>query len=100
MRVRWVPVAILADNSMQKAASVLSNPNPVSAMALAEEGRLLPVSSVSPAMQEKIGANSAVLNMISGGNSATPTLMLRRANGTFNVSMALPQDLRAFLADR
>jgi thiol:disulfide interchange protein DsbG len=97
MRVRWVPVAILSDSSLPKAAAVLGNSDPSSAMAMAEDGTLTPVTSVSASLKEKIGANTAVLNLLANGNPGTPTLVMRRADGTFNISPGLPQNLVGFI---
>lgn len=98
IRVRWVPVAIIDDTSLPKAAAILGNSDPTNAMAMVEEGRLGLPATISQGMKEKVGANNAVLNALSNGNSATPTLVIRKADGTLGISPGLPQDLGAFVA--
>lgn len=104
LRIKWVPVAILGDTSLPKAAAVLgyrdasSNMvNPVKGMNLAESGQLPPLMSVSGAMKTTIDANGAVLNLLSGGEARTPMLVLNQPDGTFKVAPGLPQDLMAFV---
>lgn len=98
MRIKWVPVAILAEDSIGKAAAVMASHDPVGAVALTEENRLAPMKRVGQALQEKIGANTAVLNLLSGGKSGTPTLLLQKKDGTYSISPGMPMDLGAFLS--
>jgi len=104
MRIKWVPVAILADTSMPKAAAVLgykdpyTNVNdPVKGMSLAENGTLSPIAAVPQSLSDNVSANGAVLNLLNGGQPRTPTLVIHRDDGTYNVSPALPQDIVAFV---
>jgi thiol:disulfide interchange protein DsbG len=97
MRIRWVPVDILTETSLPKAAAVLGNMDPVQAMAMAESGTLN-VPPVTNALKAKIGGNTAVLNLLGNGNAGTPTLVMRKADGTLNISPGLPADLIAYLS--
>lgn len=104
MRIKWVPVAILGDTSLPKAAAVLgyrdpfSNKlDPIKGMHLAESGTLTPLTSVPGPMKTIIDANGAVLNLLTSGQASTPTLVVNKSDGTLDMSPGLPQDLMAFV---
>lgn len=104
LRIKWVPVAILGDTSLPKAAAVLSYRDPITRMSdpvkgmhLAESGTLAPLTSVSAPMKTTIDANGAVLNLLTSGQAATPTLVVNKPDGTFDMTPGLPQDLMAFV---
>lgn len=100
LRVRWVPVAVVAPDSEAKAAQLLQAPDPIQALA-AHEARntMLLGSRATRATAEAIAANGAVLDVVTGGRPATPVLVARDAAQKPVVAIGLPSDWPAFLQE-
>lgn len=100
LRVRWVPVAVIAPDSEGKAAALLQNPDPVNALAAHESRRAaLPSARPAPAIADGIAANNALLDVVTAGRPATPVLVVRAADQQPLVAIGLPPDLGAFLRE-
>jgi thiol:disulfide interchange protein DsbG len=100
LRVRWVPVAVLAPDSAGKAAALLQQSDPIQALAAhASRDAPLPVARASAAVADGIAANNALLELVTAGRPATPVLVARGADEQPYVAIGLPPDLAAFLRE-
>jgi thiol:disulfide interchange protein DsbG len=99
LRVRWLPVAVLGDDSSRIAAAVLQSPQPLAVLAQHELGAqpLLPVAATE-ATREALLANEALLRLLAAGRTVTPVLVARGAQGPL-VSPGVPPDLGAWLKE-
>lgn len=100
VRVRWVPVGVLAADSEAKAAALLQHPDPVHALA-AHETRRASLTPVPPTagVRDAVAANDALLALLTAGRPATPVLVLRGADQQAYVAIGLPPDLPTFLQE-
>lgn len=100
IRVRWVPVGVIATDSAAMAAALLQHPDPVQALT-AHESRRVPLATVpaTPAMREAVAANDALLALLTAGRPATPVLVLRGADHQPRIAIGLPPDLPTFLQE-
>jgi thiol:disulfide interchange protein DsbG len=99
LRVRWVPVAVVAEESRGKAAAILQSHDPVGALTTHETTRG-GIGPVTPLRQtaDALAANEAMLDLLTGGRPATPLLVTRGRDGTPMLSPGLPPDLQGWLA--
>jgi thiol:disulfide interchange protein DsbG len=100
LRVRWVPVAVIAPDSEGLAAALLQHPDPVAALAAHESGtQRLAVAPASAATADGIAANNALLDIVTNRRPATPVLVARGADQQPQVAVGLPPDLAVFLRE-
>ena len=88
LRVHWIPVSILSETSLTKAADVLQAPNPAQRLAEHEAGRDPQtgqggLSGVAPtaATETAVKANTELLRVVNKGQLATPMLVFMGKNG-------------------
>jgi thiol:disulfide interchange protein DsbG len=103
LRVRWIPVAIVAPTSEGRAAALLAAADPVRALTAQEmrTDRGGGTGGLAPPTHEQriqLGANNALLAAVTGGKPATPTLVSRGADGAPIVTSGVPPDWPQFLA--
>jgi len=99
LRMRWIPVAVLAPDGLQRAAALLLAADPVAALAAHEirSGASPPPMPNIGAMVDAVAANNALLDALTGGRPATPLLVARGAGHVPRLTIGLPADLAAFL---
>lgn len=100
LRVRWAPVAVIAPSSAAQAAALLQSDQPVLMMTQhAISGQQLPAANITPASQQHIDANNAMLRALNAGKAAaTPTIVVPSADGA-RVITGLPPDLQALIRE-
>lgn len=99
LRVRWIPVAVLAPDGAQRAAALLQAADPVAALA-AHESRIGASPPPAPhigALDDAVAANNALLAALMDGRPATPLLVARGADRVPRLTVGLPADLAAVL---
>lgn len=98
LRVRWAPVAVIAPTSAGQAAALLQSDQPVAMLTQhGTSGAHIPAASITPAAQQQIDANNAMLRALNAGKpAATPTIVLPAADGA-RVITGLPPDLNALI---
>lgn len=91
LQVRWVPVAFLAANSVDKAAEVLAAPDPGAAFTAQQEawGSKRTYPAASPALKAKIQANTKLMN--EWGFKGTPAIVYKDASGAVATLGGMPQ---------
>jgi thiol:disulfide interchange protein DsbG len=94
LRVRWVPVGVVAPDSAARAAALLRDPRPASRLGAHERG---PPPAADAAAAEAIAANNALLELVTRGRIATPVLAVRDERGAPQFVVGLPPDLDAWL---
>jgi thiol:disulfide interchange protein DsbG len=94
LRVRWVPVGVIAPESAARAAALLRSPQPSARLGAHDR---LPVPPADAAAAESIAANNALLALVTAGRVATPVLAARDARGAPQFVVGLPADLEAWL---
>lgn len=100
LRVRWIPVAVLAPGGAPRAAALLHAADPVAALAARESrGEASPPPPHLGTISEDIAANNALLAALTDGRPATPLLVARGADRVPRATAGVPADLLAFLAD-
>lgn len=106
LEVRWVPVGILFQTSLGKAAAILEAKSPLKAFYKNEAdwnrgnspfGGIKPLSKPSPTTVAKLKANAALMN--EAGIDGTPATVFRGDNGKayFFVGAPDPKQLAAIL---
>lgn len=99
IRVRWLPVGVLGEASLQLAGAVLQAPDPLAALNRLEAGQGAAVAPpISAATREALLANEALLRLLTAGRVVTPLLVARGAQGPI-VSPGLPPDLSAWIKE-
>lgn len=104
LRMRWIPVAVLAPDGRARAAALLHAADPVAALA-AHESRTGPLLQPplrlphAAATSEDIAANNALLAVLTEGRLATPLLVARAADRAPRLMVGLSADLPTFLAE-
>lgn len=98
LRVRWAPVAVIAPTSAGQAAALLQSDQPVALLTQhGTSGAHIPPATITPAAQQQIDANNAMLRALNAGKAAaTPTIVLPGADGA-RVITGLPPDLNALI---
>jgi thiol:disulfide interchange protein DsbG len=88
LRVNWIPVAILHETSLGKAAEVLQAPDRAQRLAEHEAARDAPTGqgaltavAPTPPTQTAIQANTELLRVLNKGQLATPMLIFKGRNG-------------------
>lgn len=111
LRLRWIPVAVLAPSSEGKAAAMLQAADPRKALARNEDdygqnpragsgGGLVPAARVRPATHEELARNLKVLQA-AGAYFAFPMMIWRDQAGHAQMFLGTPHDaaqLKALLA--
>ena len=111
LRLRWIPVAVLARSSEGKAAAMLQAADPARALARNESeygrnpragsgGGLVPATRVTPATREELARNLKVLHA-AGAYFAFPMMVWRNPSGQARMFLGAPRDaaqLKAMLA--
>lgn len=100
LRVRWIPVAILGPTSEPKAAAIMTSNNPVQTYTAHEAKIGAPLALTKPddRTHNALEANTALLNMVTQGQMATPILISKGSDGKSVTSRGLPNDLAAYFA--
>lgn len=100
LRVRWIPVAILGSTSEGKAASLMTSPNPALTYTQHEAKIGPPLANIKPdeRTHNALEANTALLNLVTQGQMATPVLISKGTDGKSVTSRGLPNDLAAYFA--
>lgn len=100
LRVRWVPVAVISEESRGKAAAILQSPDPVGALTTHETSRGgIPPAAPTRQTNDALAANEAMLDLLTGGRPATPLLAMRGGDGKPLLSKGLPQDFQGWLGE-
>ena len=105
LRVHWIPVAILDESSLSKAAELLQAPSPAATLADHEthrdsktgEGGL---TGRPPTRQTQLAiqANTELLKVVNQGTLATPVLLFRGQDGKIFQHAGLLRDVSDILA--
>jgi len=88
IQVRWLPVAILKDDSKALGAAIYASKEPSKAMAQMVEHQLAP-APVSDAVNKRIAYNLLLLK--DTGYTGVPTILYQQG-GQYRVSMGVPND--------
>jgi len=90
LQVRWVPVAFLSATSLDKAATVLSAPNPGAAFTQRHEsyGAATKDAPASPALRDKVNANNKLMQQ--WGFKGTPAILYKDASGKVTATSGMP----------
>ena len=102
LRLRWIPVAVLAPSSAGKAAAVLQAADPARALARNEDdfgenpragagGALPPAARIAPATRSELARNLQVLHA-AGAYFAFPLMVWRDASGHGQMFLGTPDD--------
>lgn len=111
LRLRWIPVAVLAPSSRGKAAAILQARDRAAALARNETrygenpragsgGGIVPAARVSPAARSELASNLRLLRR-AGAYFAFPMMVWRDASGRPHMFLGTPRDagqLRDLLA--
>jgi thiol:disulfide interchange protein DsbG len=95
LRIRWIPVAVIGADSLERAAALLQARDRPRALAAAHQHQLALVAAPPP-LREAIAANNALLSTLTSGRPATPVLLVQRADGSYAATAGVPDDLTAF----
>lgn len=89
LQVRWIPVAFLSATSFDKAAQVLSAPNPSAEFTQRQERHGSPATvTATPAMRDKVNANNRLMQQ--WGFKGTPAIIYKDASGKVMTSGGMP----------
>lgn len=92
LQVRWVPVAFLAQNSFDKAAAILSAPNPSQAFTAQRKAydAKAPVATatVTPEIRAKLNANNKLMQ--EWGFRGTPAIVFKTKDGKVDAISGMP----------
>ena len=98
VRVRFVMVGFLAEDSLARAADIVNASNPYAALKTWEgtkDKSKVKTSSATEEEKSKILQNNMAMNK--AGQSGTPALVFCDKNGDVQISSGMPQDLTGFL---
>lgn len=100
LRVRFVMVGFLAEDSLGRAADIVNASNPYAALKTWEgtkdKSKVKP-STASEEQKSKILQNNMTMNK--AGQSGTPALVFCDKNGDVQISSGMPQDINGFFSN-
>ncbi len=106
VRVRFVMVGVVKEDSLAKSAAILGMADPLQALATderkfnkaREEGGIAPAAKPNAAMFAAVAANNRMLSD-AGGHGTPMLLYCSKASGQVKQVEGVPQDFSAFVAD-
>jgi thiol:disulfide interchange protein DsbG len=106
VRVRFVMVGVVKEDSLAKSATILGMPDPLQALTTdehkfdkaQEEGGIKPSTKPDAAMFAAVAANNRMLSD-AGGHGTPMLLYCSKASGQVKQVEGVPQDFSAFIAD-
>lgn len=98
VRVRFIMVGILSQDSVSKAAAILADKNPAKALDLSEKnaGKPFSGSAAAPEFQAQVQANTDLIQK--AGQLSTPTLLICNKGHDVELIRGQPQDIRGFIS--
>lgn len=100
LRVRFIMVGFLAEDSLARAADIVNAADPYAALKTWEATKdksKVKASTASEEQKSKILQNNMTMNK--SGQSGTPALVFCDKNGDIQISGGMPQDINGFLSN-